>query len=169
MKNILIAACIFAFISATVGIIGKAAEEDYITATVSIGDISVTVTPETLDYGSLPYSATNTAWKVLAENIDVLVGGVETDVDIKGTSTANWTLAGSIDTNQYTHKTGTSSNDGTEPASYNVTLTTTYQSFFANVASSTTVYFGSEIQVPSGGATSTQNPNIYLQASWSES
>lgn len=168
MKNILIAACIFAFISLTVGMIGKAAEEDYITATVEIGDISVTVTPDTLDYGSLPYSSTNTAWNVLAENIDALVGAVETDLDIKGTNTANWTLAGTINTDTYAHKTGTSSGNAVEPSSYNVTLTTTYQSFFTNISSSTTVYFGSEIQVPSAGETGTQNPNIYLQASWSE-
>ena len=66
IKNFLVFVCVLALIGATVGVVSKAAEEDYVTATVEIGDISVTVSPDAFDYGSMPFSTSKTSFEVIS-------------------------------------------------------------------------------------------------------
>lgn len=170
-KNLFIAIGILAVAGVLVGIVAvKGATTDSVTATVEIGSVSVTVTPESFDYGTIPFSTTKESYDTTdlsSTNIDAQVGGVLTDLDIKGTSTVAWTLAGSIGENQYVHSFGTTTDDGTRPSSYTA-LTDTYTTLYADVASGTTKYFGLKIAVPSGGETSQQSAAVDVMASWGE-
>lgn len=176
MRNILVIAFILAIIGVTIGVVSNASEEDTVTATVEIGDISVTITPTSFDYYSMPYSATSTSYSLLGvggeqpgsgHNIAALVGAVETDLDIKASGTADWTLDATIGADTYVHKFGLADGETTEPGSY-AALTDTYVPLTTAVTSSTSIYFGLEIQVPASGTTTQQSAPVYVLASWTE-
>jgi hypothetical protein len=170
-KNFLAIVCVLALVGATVGVVSKAAEEDYVTATVEIGDISVSVSPDNFDYGSMPFSTSKTSFEVISggsNNIGATVGAVNTDLDIKASSTAAWTLSDSaIGANEYMHKFGLAADQTTEALSY-AAASSTYATLDTDVASSTTVWFGLEIHVPSSGTTDQQSAEVHLLASWAD-
>jgi len=170
-RNFLAIVCVLALVGATVGVVSKAAEEDKVTATVEIGDISVSVSPDSFDYGSMPFSTSRTSFSVIDggnKNIGATVGAVETDLDIKASSTAAWTLSDSaIGADIYMHKFGLAADETTEAGSYTA-ASSTYAELTTNVASSTTVWFGLEIHVPESGTGDQQSAEVYLLASWSD-
>lgn len=87
----------------------KADTEGTVTATVTIGVVSVTVSPTSFDYGTMPFSSVKESFDVIDvsgdKNIKATVGTLVTDLDIKGASTAEWALSPTaIGVNQYMHK-----------------------------------------------------------------
>ena len=171
-KNFLVIVCVLALVGATIGVVSKAAEEDQVTATVQIGDISVSVSPKSFDYGSMPFSTTKTSYEVISggsHNIGATVGAVTTDLDIKASSTAAWTLSDSaIGANQYMHKFDLAVDETTDPGGPYTAASSTYAELTTDVAPSTTVWFGLEIHVPSSGTTDQQSADVYLLASWAD-
>jgi len=171
-KNFLVIVCVLALVGATIGVVSKAAEEDQVTATVQIGDISVSVSPESFDYGSMPFSTTKTSFSVIdggGKNIGATVGAVTTDLDIKASSTAAWTLSDSaIGSDIYMHKFDLAVDQTTDPGGPYTAASSTYAVLETDVASSTTVWFGLEIHVPSAGTTTQQSAEVWLLASWAD-
>jgi hypothetical protein len=145
--------------------------EGTVTATVTIGVVSVTVAPTTFDYGVMPYSSSKESFDIIDvsgdKNIKATVGTLLTDLDIKGASTADWTLsATSIGADQYMHKFGTSANSTTRPASYTA-LTTGYDNVLgSDIAANGYVWFGLELDTPSSGTATQQSAVITVLASW---
>lgn len=149
----------------------KAATEGSVTATVTIGVVSVTVAPTSFDYGVMPFSDTNESFDIIDvsgdKNIKATVGTLLTDLDIKGAGTTAWTLsATAIGANQYMHHFGTSANGTTRPASY-AALTTGYDSSLGtDIAANGDVWFGLEIHTPSSGTATQQSALVTVLASW---
>jgi len=157
--------------------IGTTAEAlDYVTATVTIGTVSVTVVPTSFDYGTIPFSDSkesfDTAGDLSGKNIKATVGTLVTDLDIKGAVTAGWTTlhATAPGVNTYVHKFGTSTNETTRPSSY-TGLTTSFDDadkLAAAVASEGSVWFGLNIYTPTSGVTAQQSAVVTLLATWHE-
>jgi len=151
----------------------SAATEGTVTATVTIGIVSVTVTPTSFDYGTMPFSSAKESFDIIDvlgdKNIKATVGTLVTDLDVKGASTAAWTLSDTaIGANQYMHNFGTSANSSTRPASYTA-LTTGYDNVLGtNIAADGFVWFGLEINTPSSGTATQQSAAVTVLASWAE-
>lgn len=151
----------------------KAATEGTVTATVTIGVVSVTVAPSSFDYGTMPFSSLKESFDIIDvsgdKNIKATVGTLVTDLDVKGASTAAWTLsATAIGANQYMHKFGTSADSTTRPSSYTA-LTTGYDNVLGTaVAANGDVWFGLEIDTPSSGTATQQSALVTVLASWGE-
>ncbi len=149
----------------------KAATEGTVTATVTIGVVSVTVAPASFDYGTVPFSSVVESFDIIDvsgdKNIKATVGTLVTDLDIKGASTAAWTLsATAIGANQFMHKFGSSADSITRPASYTA-LTTGYDNVLGTgVAANGDVWFGLQMHTPSSGTATQQSAAVTVLASW---
>lgn len=149
----------------------KADTEGTVTATVTIGVVSVTVAPTSFDYGTIPFSSVKESFDIIDvsgdKNIKATVGTLITDLDIKGASTAAWTLSPTaIGANQYMHKFGSSADSTTRPASYTA-LTTDYDRVLGtDIPANGYVWFGLELDTPSSGTATQQSAVVTVLASW---
>ncbi|MDD3491367.1 MAG: hypothetical protein PHG13_00085 [Candidatus Pacebacteria bacterium] len=137
--------CALAFVGIIIGNIGLA-DTSTVTATVTIGDVQVTLTPTSFSYGTMPLNTSKKSFNVINEgngvkNIEAEVGSVVTNLEIKGDHTASWQLEGSSGEDQYVHKFGKATNGATEPASYTA-LTTTYTTLETGLIASGSVFLG---------------------------
>lgn len=164
--------CVLAFVGIIIGNIGLA-DTSTVTATVTIGDVQVTLTPTEFSYGTMPYGTSKESFDIIGQeegdkNIKATVGSILTSLTIKGASTTDWTLEGSIGNNQYVHAFGMATDGTTKPDSY-AALTGTLATLSSNIASEQSVYFGLKISTPSSGTeTTTQEAQVIVQASWGE-
>ncbi len=167
-KNILIKSLCLSVLVFSVAVIVKAdPPSSNVTATVEIGAVTVNISHSDFDYGSLPYGGVKTSFDVLAENnMEVSVGGVETDLDIKGADTTDWTLAGSSSEDQYIHKFGLGADQTNVAGSYTA-LTTNYTELSSEVTAGSSVWLGLEITAPSSGESEQQSAIVTVQATWS--
>ncbi len=171
MKHILIIVCLMALIGVAIGINVKA-DDAVVTATVTIGTVSVTVDPTGFDYGSMPYNTSKESHDILSDpkNIKATVGSVVTDLDIKGAHTGTegtfWTLVAAVgDENEYVHAFGLATDGATRPGSY-TNLTTGNATFKEGVAIDADEFFGLKITTPTSGVATQQNAVVTLTASF---
>ncbi len=133
-----------------------------VTATVTVQNISVSVSSGTISWGTLgsnTASSTNAAYTQTATNN----GNVAEDFNIKGQNSTNWTLAGTNGTDQYVQKYCTAT-CGTAPTNYTA-LTTNYQTLATNKAASGTQTFDLYILTPNPSTVFTQQSvDITVQA-----
>jgi hypothetical protein len=138
--------------------------------TVTYPLISVSVSDGTVAYGIL---ATNTSKDTTSGGLNDTQsatndGNAAEDFNIIGQSSANWTLAASPGTNQYSHqycKAGSGSPDPCDASPTWTSLTTSYQSLGTNVASLSSQRFDLKLNTPtSTSATAQQTVNITVQA-----
>ena len=162
---------LFVFVGLVLADQVKAATEGSVTATVTIGTVSVTIAPSSFDYGTMPYSDTKESFDIIDvsgdKNVKATVGTLLTDLDIKGADTADWTLsATAIGADQYMHKFATAADSTTRPVSYTA-LTTGYDSSLAtDVAANGDIWFGLEISTPSSGVATQQSAAVTVLATW---
>ncbi len=175
MKSLLATICILAMVGMMIGTIAKAG--DTVTATITIGTVSVTIAPTTFDYGTMPFSSTkasyDTAGVLAGKNISATVGTLVTDLDIKGAVTTGWTTldATTPGVNTYVHKFATSTDETTEPTNSYVGLTTSFadpDKLAAAVAAEGVVWFGLEISTPTSGVATQQSAAVTVLATWHE-
>ena len=151
----------------------KAEADNTVTATVTIGTVSVTVSPTSFDYGTMPFStykeSFDTAGALSGKNISATVGTLKTDLAIKGAVTTDWTTldATTPGVNTYVHKFGVAANETTRAASY-AGLTTTNTSLASAVAANGVVWFGLKIYTPTSGVTTQQSAAVILLATWNQ-
>jgi myosin-crossreactive antigen len=143
----------------------NAADEVSLSATVTVQNISVTVTDGSITYGTLSTSGTanTTATGVDDSQTATNNGNVTEDFDIKGADTAAWSLAGSAGSENYAHNFCTSDCDG-DPSW--TALTTSYQALATSVSTSGTQEFDLRINVPTSTSTYTeQTAQVWVLAS----
>lgn len=132
--------------------------------------ISVTVSDGSVTYGTLAINTSKDTTSGGTNNTQIATnaGDVAEDLNIKGQSSANWTLAGSAGSEQYVHsfcKTGSGSPDPCDASPTWTALTTSYQSLATNIAASGTQRFDLKITTPtSTSATSQQSVDVTIQA-----
>jgi len=161
MKNNLINISIIILAGVLIGTMAFSANEDGVTATVTAREISLTVEDGSISYGSLDLS---TATSTLAAGIDDMqtvtnTGSVAEDFNIKGTDSTDWTLAGSIGSEEYKHEFSTSTGSSWDA------LTLDYQALDTDVASAATTSLDLQITVPSATTHFTvQSLDVTVQA-----
>lgn len=149
----------------TLGVPVIAADTATVTATVTAQNISVTVSDGTVSYGIIGLSSSRSTIsgdlndQQTAQNN----GNVAEDFNIKGQNSANWTLAGTIGSDQYVHSFCTAT-CGTPPTNYTA-LTTNYQLLANAVATSGTQVFDLQLSTPSATTNYTsQSVDVIVQA-----
>lgn len=160
MKNIpmfLLLIIVGMYISITV----SAATTGTVAATVTAQNVSVGVSDGIITYGTLGLSSATTTLASGLNDTQTATndGNIAEDFNIKGTSTAAWTLAGSVGNNQYMHEFSINSGGGW------TALTTNYQSLATNKAQSGTQTFDLRLSTPTATANFTQqNVDVTVQA-----
>ncbi len=149
---------------AFVGVTGAvfAATTGTVAATVTVQNVSVTVSDGTVAYGTLALNTsagTNPTDTQTATNN----GNITEDLNIKGSNSANWTLGGTANTDQYVHKFCTAT-CGSAPTNYTA-LTTSYQTLATGKAASGTQTFELYITTPTSSTNYTQQSvDVTVQA-----
>jgi hypothetical protein len=142
-----------------------AASTATVTATVTLENLSVSVSDGTISYGTM---STNTSKSTIASDLnDVQTatndGNIVTDLNIRGQNSTAWTLAASSGTNQYVHRFCTSS-CGSPPTSFTA-LTTNYQTLSDDLGASSTQTFHLQITTPTSTSSFTQQSvDVIVQA-----
>lgn len=140
------------------------AETATVSATVTVQNISVSVSDGTVTYGTLGLSATQdtTASGIDDSQTATNDGNVSEDLNIQGQNSTAWTLASTAGSDQYFHKFCTSDCDGTPTWT---ALTTSYQTLASGVASSGSQVFDLQIGTPSTSTSYTeQSVDVTVQA-----
>lgn len=142
--------------------LANAAQTGVVTATVTVQNISVTVTDGTVAFGTLANNATadtNPADTQTATNN----GNITENFNIMGQNSANWTLAATAGSDQYVLKFCTAS-CGTPPTNYTA-LTTGYQTLATGITTTGTQTFDLFINTPNPSTNYTQQSvDVTVQA-----
>lgn len=155
---------VFLLIISTIFVgIARAASTASVTATVTVQNISVTVTDGTVAFGTLANNSsagTNGTDTQTATNN----GNITENLNIKGQASANWTLAATAGSDQYVLKFCTATCT-TPPTSYTA-LTTSYQTLATGVVATTgTQTFDLYITTPNPSTVYTQQSvDVTVQA-----
>lgn len=141
-----------------------AASTATVNATVTVQNVSVAVSDGTVTYGTIGTSsnADTTSNGINDSQTAQNDGNVTEDFNIRGQDTANWTLAGSVGSNQYKHDFCTSTCDSSPTWT---ALTTNYQTLSSDVSASGTQVFDLRLNTPSSSSSfSQQSANVTVQA-----
>lgn len=142
----------------------KAADTASVTATVTVQNISVTVTDGTVAYGTLGQNSTKNTCTLTDTQTATNNGNVTENFNIKAiadASTPDWTIGATAGSNIYTHKFSTA----TCPTFTGTALTTSYQTLATGKAVSGTQTFDLEINTPNPSTVYTQQSvDVTVQA-----
>jgi hypothetical protein len=138
-----------------------AADTASVTATVTVQNISVTVSDGTVAYGTLGQNATKNTCTLVDTQTATNNGNVTENFNIKGQASTNWTLGATAGSNIYTHKFSTA----TCPTFTGTALTTAYQTLATGKAVNGTQTFDLEINTPNPSTVYTQQSvDVTVQA-----
>lgn len=143
-----------------------AQDVDQVAATVTIQNISLTVSDGTISYGILPLSTTQATVDLNPVDTQTVSnnGNVAAKFNIKGTDSAAWTLESAIGANQYVHKFCTAS-CATPPTNYTALAEADYTTLAASVIPTGNVSLDLEVSTPSSSSTfEAQSVNVTVQA-----
>jgi hypothetical protein len=151
------------------GFSSLAADEATVTATVTVQNVSVSVDPGSVSYGTL---ALNTSRSTLSGEANAMQtatndGNVSANINIRGTNSTAWTLSASNGANNYVHQfcNETDVDCSTPPTDYTA-LTTSNQTLKNGVSTSGEVDFHLRITTPTSSSSyDQQNVNVTIQAS----
>ncbi|KKS07557.1 hypothetical protein A3K01_00290 [candidate division WWE3 bacterium RIFOXYD1_FULL_43_17] len=140
-----------------------AAETSTVTATVTAQNVSVTVSDNSVTYGTMSLGSSKSTITLSDTQTATNAGNVTSQLNIKGQNSTGWTLAGTAGSDQYVHKFCVSS-CSTPPTNYTA-LTVNYQTLSASIAASGTQNFDLELTVPNSSSTYTQQSvDVIVQA-----
>jgi len=154
-----------------VGVLVQAADTATVTATVTVQNISVSVSDGSISYGTMAVNS----WKsTLSSDMppsgDMQTatnnGNVTEDFNIKGQNSANWTLGSSQGSEQYVHQfCNDTANDCSTPPTNYTALTTSYATLATGVATSGTIDFQLRLGTPTSTSSYTQQSvDVTVQA-----
>jgi len=164
-KASFVAVCLFALALMNFGAVVRAATEGTVTTTVTVQNISVTVTDGTVTYGTLANNSTKGTHSGDLNDLQTATnnGNVTEDFNIKGQNSGDWTLAGTAGSDNYVHQFCTAS--CTTPTTNYTVLTTSYQTLTTGVAASGTQTFDLYINTPNPSTVYTeQSVDVIVQA-----
>jgi len=158
MKSLIANVCILGMIGIVIGTGVFAAETAQVSATVKVQSISVSVSPGTVDYGTLTANSIEdtTSNGVNTSQTATNDGNVTEDFNIKGEDVSagcSWTLAETQGDEQYFHNFCTSDCDSNPNWT---ALTTSYQTLATGVSESGSQEFDLQIGVPSSTSCTAQ-------------
>ena len=144
MKSLIAILGILGMVGLVVGPLAYAADTATVTATVTVQNISLTVSDGSIAYGTIAQNSTKSTCDLSDTQTVTNNGNVAETFNIKGQNSANWTLAATAGTDQYVHKFATS----TCPWTSGTALTTSYQTMQTNVPVSGTATLNLQINTP---------------------
>lgn len=156
---------VLALVGMLVYVSASAATTATVAATATVQNVSVSVADGTITYGTL---SNNTAKSTIAADLNDTQtatnnGNITEDLNIRGTNSTGWTLAGSTGSDQYVHK-FCSSSCGSPPTNFTA-LTTSYQTLGASVTASATRTFELQLTTPNPSTVYTQQSvDVTVQA-----
>jgi len=132
-----------------------------VNATVTVQNISVSVSPGTVSYGTLAANSSKSTCEVSATQTVTNDGNVTEDFNIKGQNSANWILDSTPSTDHYVHKFATTGC----PWTNGTALTTDYQTLATDVATSSNITLNLQITTPNPSTVfSQQSVDVIVQA-----
>ena len=139
MKNLTLSICILVITGMLVGGIAMAALTGDITATVTAQNVAITASDGAIAYGiiAIGSNADTTATGVNDTQTVTNDGNVAGDISVIGSDTGVWTLESAIGSEQYVHKSCTTTCDAS--ATWAVFNADTYTTLNDDVAASATV------------------------------
>lgn len=141
-----------------------AASTATVTATVTVQNISLSVSDGSTSYGTMPSNTSKSTCTSELNDLQVVTndGNVAETFNIKGQDSANWTLGSTPATDQYVHEFATST---CSTWSGGTALTTSYQTMVTNIAANATSSLNLRITTPNPSTVFTQqNVDVGLQA-----
>lgn len=145
-----------------------AADTATVTATVTVQNVSVSVSDGTVAYGTLPNNSSSStiATDLNDRQIATNNGNVAEQVNIRGTNSADWTLAGSAGADQYVHRFCNLFASGcTSPPTNFTALTTSYTQLATSTAVSASSTFDLMLTTPNPSSVFTQQSvDVTVQA-----
>jgi hypothetical protein len=143
----------------------RAADTASVTATVTVQNISVTVSDGTITYGTLGQNSTKNTCDLTDTQTATNNGNITEDLNIKAiadASTPDWAIGATAGSDIYTHKVS----KATCPTfTATITLTTSYQELAQDIAESGDQTFDLEINTPNPSTVYTeQSVDVTVQA-----
>lgn len=142
-----------------------AADTAVVSATVTVQNISVTVSPGTVAYGTMALNSSKSTISadLNAEQTVTNNGNVSEQFNIRGQNSANWTLGLTAGSDIYVHQFCSAA--CTSPPTNFTGLTTNYQTLAASVAASGTQALHLRLTTPTASSVFTQQSvDVTLQA-----
>jgi len=173
MKSLISSIAILGLVGMLVAVAAQGADTAGVTATVTVQNISVSVSDGAIAYGTLAASTSeDTTSSGLNDSQTVTnEGNVTETFNIKGSNSTNWTLAATTGvTDEYVHKfctagDGTGVPDPCDSGPVYTALTTTYQTLATSVAAAGTQLLDLQITTPSVSTNfDQQSVNVTVQA-----
>jgi len=152
MKSLIAILGILGMVGLVVGPLAYAANTATVTATVTVQNISLTVSDGSITYGTIAQNSSKSTCDLSDTQTVTNNGNVAETFNIKGQNSANWTLAATAGSDQYVHKFATSSC----PWTSGTALTTSYQTMATNVAVNATTTLNLQITTPNPSTVYTQ-------------
>ncbi len=162
MKNSFHFYVFMAFVGIVMIAVGvKAADNDSVTATVTVQEIAVSLDTASFDYGTMDNNTSSSTLPLFSGSGIVATndGNIDEDFDINGADTGDWTLAGSAGSDNYVHQfcNDTDNDCSSPPTNYTGNeLTTTPTTLKSTVSSSGTCAFQLRITTPNPSTVYTQ-------------
>ncbi len=144
--------------------VGNAGAQSTVIATVTVQNIALSVTDGTIAYGIIPANTSRSTCTTEANELQTVTntGNVSATFNIRGTNSANWTLAATPGADQYVHRylnTTCSTFSGGTP------LTLTNQNLATSVAPLGTTPLNLQVTAPNPSTVFTaQNVDVIVQA-----
>lgn len=160
MKSLIASIMILGLVGFVVGVMVQAADESGVTATVTVQNISVSVSDGDVDYGTIAAGASKDTVTLSDSQTANNNGNVTETFNIRGQNTACvWTLAGASGDDQYVHE---FSDDAFTTAT---ALTTSNQTLASGVAAAGSQVFDLKITTPNPSSCfDQQSVNVTVQA-----
>lgn len=162
LSNLLLLSLIPVLVSVMIGTGIKAANTGTVSANVTAQNVSLSVSPGNVTYGTLGLGTSQDTCALTQSQTVTNDGNVDENFNIKGQDSTAWTLAGSSGNDTYRHQFYT---DGT-CATPDGDLTTSYQNLdYTPVAPDGTTDLDLEITVPDPSSSDTQQDvSVTVQA-----
>ena len=109
MKSLIATICILSLVGMVVGVVAQGADTASVAATVTVQNISVTVTDGTVAYGVMAAGASKDTLSPADLQTATNNGNVTENFNIRGTDSGTWTLGATAGSNVYVHKFSTNS------------------------------------------------------------
>jgi len=164
MRGCFVTVCLLALVLVGFGTVARAATTGVVTATVTVQNVSVTVSDGTIAYGTVSTSATEDTTTGGKDDSQTATnnGNVSEDLNILGQDSTAWTLGATAGSETYTHKFCITTCDSSPTWT---ALTTSYQTLTTAVAASGTQAFDLQIGAPTATTTYTeQSVDVTVQA-----
>lgn len=168
MKKLLVALGLAILLSAALWLPSSAGPEAPITATVTVQNVSVTVSPTTIDYGTLAFEATKQSGTTAAPTFTATNNGnVNEDLKVRGANATKdpsdlggaftWTIQTAApvcpDPNKFRHSVkGVSAGPVDDAEIFMTTVTSAGNLTIAPLAASATKTFNSKLYMPCSGS-----------------